>query len=128
MIEMARQLPGRVIVPDDPTLALAAFGRLDRSLDAELDATVRRDPMLKGYIADWLRSADWVIRSETVFNNLTDHTLYSLGYVPMRWEWLPFPTHGYDPRALVWKKATPEELSQYPKPRFIKRKGKPERP
>jgi hypothetical protein len=99
MINLVKKLNGKVLVPDDPTLTLHALGTLERSYDAEFDAANRKSPIAP-YMVEWLRSARYIVRIDTDFNNLTDQQLKELNFVRLpenRKE-----TLGVDSRANVW--------------------------
>ncbi len=60
VIDIARDLPGRVICFDDPTIPLRAGRDAGRSLDAELDAVAQTH--FPAPLETEIRQADWIIR------------------------------------------------------------------
>ncbi len=80
VVRIAAKLKGKVICPDDPTIMLLARGQLDLSLDAELDAAGRPEE-LPPDLAKQFRSANWLIRVHTVFENFrNEELLKQLGF------------------------------------------------
>jgi hypothetical protein len=79
MIRFARTLHGRVISPDDPTITLFAFGKLDRSIDAEAGAyglpSVAPLPVVR-----YLQSADIIIRMTSNAGPKPDEWMKGIGY------------------------------------------------
>ena len=80
VIETIRGLKGRVVIPDDPTLQIAARNEVCRSLEAELDATDRPGTLPPGLYSDVAR-ANWLVRIHGNYDGwFTDQMMSDLGF------------------------------------------------
>lgn len=80
-VEVARELDGEVLCPEDPTIPLLARGEITRSIYFEGD-TLRWPPRWPAFVDDDVASARFVIRVQgPFFVQLTDDWLTRLGFV-----------------------------------------------
>jgi hypothetical protein len=80
VIESVRNLQGRVICPDDPTILIAAQNEACRNLAAELDAAKLPGVMPAGLYAD-VAHADWLVRVHAHFDDwFTPEMMEDLGF------------------------------------------------
>lgn len=83
IVRRAHQLHGKVISPDDPTIALQAKGYVGRSISSELDALGRR--AFPPYLAGELASANYLIRVGGVWTSQVPlDLLRQQGYVEIK--------------------------------------------
>ncbi|HVT90867.1 MAG TPA: glycosyltransferase family 39 protein [Tepidisphaeraceae bacterium] len=81
-VNVAKQLPGLVLCPEEPTVTLFAKQQVEHSLAAELDA-FGRPPKLPATVISYLQSADWIIRMQSEFEDLgpdDGSTMRALGF------------------------------------------------
>lgn len=84
VIDLAARLRGKVISPDDPTIALRAKGYAGRCGDCELDAHHRTLPY---YALDELKQASYVIQTHASRNpTIDDAMLQRLGFRRAAWD------------------------------------------
>jgi hypothetical protein len=82
VIAALRDLPGRVVCPDDPTLVLYSRGQPGRTLMVEMDAALHPASPPDYVLAD-VRNADWLVQVNGRWQRwLTDERLRALGFVP----------------------------------------------
>jgi hypothetical protein len=85
VINIVRDLPGKVVAPEDPTIPMYAGKGVGTDLNMELDASGQWSaPPVPERTAQELRNADWVVTSDVVFGTkrLPDSELQNLGFVP----------------------------------------------
>lgn len=73
VIDIARELPGRVVCFDDPTIPLRAGRDPGRSLDAELDAVAQTH--IPASLESEIRQADWIIRVHGAWDAHVDRSM-----------------------------------------------------
>jgi hypothetical protein len=84
VVEFVRNLKGRVICPDDPTIPIVAFGQAGRSLQAEGD-TQAASYMSAGFASEVFH-ADFVVVVDSSFKSGGyPDTLQKLGFEPGSW-------------------------------------------
>jgi hypothetical protein len=84
VVARASALPGMVISPDDPTIALRAKGYAGRCGDCEMDANHRTLP---DFALDEVRRADWLIQVVSSRRpTVSDEHLLKLGFRKAEWK------------------------------------------
>jgi len=96
-IQIAKQLSGVVVSPEDPTIPLAAKGTLNRTYTVEVESIQYR--YIPNIMQQEMHSADWLIWVGSPFTELLEKVdLERLGYVPV------FDS-GFDPDTyILWKR------------------------
>jgi 4-amino-4-deoxy-L-arabinose transferase-like glycosyltransferase len=83
VVALARELRGRVLCPEDPTIPLLARGDITRSVFLEMDVT-RWPSHLPAYVDDEIAAARYVIQVKGPLERLlTDEWLIRLGFAPV---------------------------------------------
>lgn len=122
-INSVRELKGRVICPDDPTILIAAKNEVCRSFDAELDAKGRPGQLPPGLYRD-LAAADWLVRVHGHYDGwYTPELMIDLGF-----ERLPTKQAGAAFKKIysLWKRVKPA-ATQPAEPVRPKRRSMPAR-
>lgn len=80
VVAAARDLPGRVVAPDDPTITMFARNEVGRNLEAELDAT-GRTTLTPGLLEE-IRKARWIICVHADFDDkrFSPEVMHDLGF------------------------------------------------
>jgi hypothetical protein len=80
VVAAARDLPGRIVAPDDPTVTMFARNEVGRNLEAELDATGRT--VLTPGLLDEIRKARWMICVHAAFDDkrFSPEVMHKLGF------------------------------------------------
>jgi hypothetical protein len=83
VIALVRQLPGRVLCPEDPTIPLLARGEITRSAFFEMDVA-RWPTRLHAYVDEEIADARYVIQVKGPLRHLlSDEWLNRLGFSPV---------------------------------------------
>ncbi|MBC8108164.1 MAG: glycosyltransferase family 39 protein [Anaerolineae bacterium] len=122
-VNSVRKLKGRVIIPDDPTILIAAKDQVCRSFDAELDAKGRPGQLPLGLYKD-LAAADWLVRVHGHYDGwYTPELMVDMGF-----ERLPTKEAGQAFKKIysLWKRVKPA-ATQPAEPVRPKRRSMPAR-
>jgi hypothetical protein len=82
VVEYIRNLKGRVVCPDDPTIPIVAFGQTGRSYWAESDTHIS---ILMPALASEISRADYVVVVNSQGTKSNPDELRTLGFVPASW-------------------------------------------
>jgi len=105
VVALARELPGRVRCPEDPTIPLLARGEITRSAFLEMDVT-HWPPRLPAYVDDEIAAARYVIQVKGPLQRLlSDEWLVRLGFVPVKEDRLKGSVYH------LWEKGAGSKLS-----------------